>query len=206
MSERIEETYLVAWPPAEAEPASPGCLEAVGYVVLIHAWMALHVAMVFGALGGVMYALVPPLPVFAMLMQAPSFTRFALWSGCVCIALLAITWRVINALRGHRTLPRADICGWLLPVLTIWAPVLAGEIVSRTAIAWALAEAKPDCHGARGLLPSLRDYAGSDFPVRAHAWMIRGATRYIWSYREMAFVIDTRPLDAGETCRQVTRS
>ena len=192
----------VAWPPESTEPAPVGCLEAVGYLVLVHYWMALHVALASGALFGVAYALLPPIAMLLMLVELPAFFAFATLTAGTTALLLAGAWRVTKPLRsrtGFRLTP--ETCGWLLPVALVWTPVLAGEIVSRVAITRALVLAKPQCHGVRGFMASLRDYADGNEYAPAHAWYARNGEHHLWSYREMAFVPDKWQQPFSANCR-----
>ena len=198
---------MVAWPPTHADIDSApharpgGILQAIGYIVVVHYWVALHVAIWFGGLPGLIYAIVPPLALFAGMKAMADFTAFSCAMAAACAVLLAGTWiGWLHARRRWSLRATPVLCAVALPVLLVWMPVLAGSIVSRIAIERAIADADPQCHVVRGFAMALRDYAGGDEHAPAHAWMSAGGRHFIWSYREMAFVADERPQPVGAPC------
>ena len=198
---------MVAWPPTQADTdhaphvRSGGALQVIGYIVVVHYWMALHVALWLGGLFGLLYAIVPPVALFAAMRALADFTAFSCAMAVAYAVLLACTWPGWMCARRRWSLRATPLlCAVALPVLLVWMPVLAGSIASCIAIERAIADANPQCHAVRGYLASLRDYAGGNEYAPSHAWAISGGRRFIWSYREMAFVADARPQPGGARC------
>ena len=173
-----------------------GCLSMLGMLFALHVWMTVNVAIALGGLTALVYALLPPYAVFAMLGWALDYWRLSLPAILIWLVLLAGLWRIARRTGPHRPI---EWCVFL-PVLLLWMPLLSADLVRAAAMHHALYQTRSDCHGTRHLMGSMHTIHGESFRPR-HAWMIKDGQRYLWSYRTMAFEPDPHPLAWGPVCR-----
>ena len=160
-----------------------------------HVWMVFNLALAFHPLLAAIYLVFPPVLPLVLGQWLERFSAFMLpTAGVWLVAVSAILYRW-----GRRMLDLPPIAHLAyLPFFLAWAPLLSGEAVRTIAMHTALVSAKPDCHETRPLIVSLHDWSEH---AEAHAWMIAGGKRYIWSYSEMRFVPDSRRWQDGGACR-----
>jgi hypothetical protein len=171
----------------------------LGSRIAAHLWMAVNIAIAFQPLCALVYALCPPLLLMLLPWVVGRFTTFLAWSACVYLPALALVlWRFGRRLLRVSFLEGAIVLPWLL----VWLPLASGETVRATAMHAAIAAARAECHDASSLMTSLHEW---DEFSNAHAWMIVDGERYIWSYGEMRFVADSRPMASGGTCARFAR-
>lgn len=122
------------------------------------------------------------------------FADFALAVVIVWLLLCAATAWVCR-----RRLAALPAAAWLLlaPVPLVWLPVASAEIVRALVMDAAMAEAKPDCHERSSFIASM--HALGEY-APAHAWMVVGGSRYIWSYSELGFVRERHGLPGVAGC------
>ena len=179
----------------------PGCWPLVGHILLFHASMSINVAVAFGFLTALFYAFVPPWVIKFMLEKALGFPSF----GAMVVALWSATMWMLHRLRTKRRkhgvdrLPPAAVA-LCLPMLLVWPMLASGEIVRIAAMEYALFRLQPDCHQTQSLWFSLHEWSDGFDHRQAHAWLVKDGKRWIWSYRHLAFVPDSRPWANGGRC------
>ncbi|MBB1060756.1 hypothetical protein [Marilutibacter spongiae] len=182
----------------------PGCGFLLVLVLLFHASMSFNLALASGFVLGVFYAFLPP--VAAKVVATLALSTCPVFAGTSLLVWLAL---LLAMLRARKVLRRATRDRWptgaialCLPILLTWSLLASGEAVRTIAMHRALHEARPDCHATRTLWSSLHEWSDGFGHRQAHAWFVKHGVRFLWSYRKMAFVPDTRPWLNGGRCRQ----
>lgn len=173
-------------------------MQTLGLWLLAHANLSLQLVVAIHPVLGFAWGLCPPSAILLMMLVAafelPTFAMFALWTLAACTLLsTGLAWCL------RRRLRRVVFAGWLLllPTVAVWLPVLSGELVRATAMHLAIARVRPDCYQTGSLVGSLHRW--SEY-APAHAWMIANGTPYLWSYRELDFVVDDRSAARPARC------
>ncbi|MCL1633822.1 hypothetical protein M2650_04080 [Luteimonas sp. SX5] len=170
-------------------------MRAVGTVLAVHLWLALNVMLAINPLLALIYAVFPPVLLFAAMDDLAKFTTFSLWAAGVYFFSLS----AICIFFGRRLLAAPAIAYFFyLPFFAVWLPLFSGEIVRAAAMHAALIVAGPECYETSSLMASLHDRGEH---AQSHAWMVKNGDRYLWSYREFRFVADSRPESSGGVCR-----
>ncbi|MDQ3040509.1 MAG: hypothetical protein M3R16_12020 [Pseudomonadota bacterium] len=171
-------------------------LRVVGLLAFAHLWMALHIALAIGPVVAMVYMLFPPLiAVYCLQHFIAEFPLFSAWiAGTYLLSAVTI---LATCGRRFRRIPaiRPVIC---LPFFVVWLPVFSAELIRAVAMHSAIMAAGPECYETSSFMTSLHD---RNEYTQAHAWMIKDGKRYIWSYGELRFVADSRPIGNGGNCR-----
>ncbi len=168
---------------------------AIGTALAAHLWLALNLMLAIHPLLAMIYVVFPPVLLFAATYELGNFTAFSLWSaGVYFFSLSAICVFFGRYLFG----PPAFAYFFYMPFFAVWLPLFSGEIVRVASMHSALIVASPQCYETSSLMASLHRRGEH---AQAHAWMVKNGERYVWSYRELRFVADSRPKLSGGVCR-----
>lgn len=170
-------------------------MRAIGTALAVHLWLALNLMLAINPLLALVYVFFPPILLFSALQELSNFTAFSLWSAGVYFFSLPTIIRFFG--RRLFATPAAAYF-FYLPLFAIWLPLVSGEAVRAVGMYAALVVAEPECYETSSLTASLHDRGEH---AQAHAWMIKNGRRYIWSYRELRFVADSRSKMSGGICR-----